>query len=109
MPKTLESWIAYANGLGLLCHQVTQLAPEHWRVSCRVNPCTPELARNPAWTDFGEGATAVEAFEKCFASDRFKGSWESKAAEARKVSEARGPPAPEKSLEEQLAEMGLRL
>lgn len=82
--KSVDDWIAYANSIGLhVCCR--QLDNGKWWVSCKVAPVTPELARDPVYTDHGEGTTPSEAFWRCFASEKFRMAWEPKAEAAVKA------------------------
>ena len=81
---TLDGWIAHVNSLGLLCHQITQLDDGSWQVSCRTRPVTPDLARNPEFTDLGRGTSPEEAFATMFRSKRFR-AWEKRPIRGRNL------------------------
>jgi hypothetical protein len=82
---TLDQWIKYANDRGLQCCNITQLDDGRWRVSMKVFGVSPELARNPVWTDYADKDTPEEAFAAVFASKRYRDAWEPKAALAAKL------------------------
>ncbi len=80
--RSLQVWINYANSVGLQCHQITQLDDGTWRVSMKVFGASHHMKRNPVWTDYAIASTPAEAFEKVFASERFRAAWEPEAKEA---------------------------
>ena len=89
LPDSIDASIRYANDHGLQCHRLSQLENGTWRASFVVFPATPELARNPVWTDYGLGASPVEAMHRALLSDRYRMAWEEparQAVEARRTS-----------------------